>query len=262
MSEEARILIVDDELPVCRSIEYALEEEACEVETALSGEEALKKDGENPHDIIVADLMMPGISGMDLLRTIREKRSDAIFIMITGYPSISTAVQSVKMGAFDYIPKPFTPDELLATISRALERKRLLEEELAGAETGQPEISIPDGTHIIPGNSWVREKEDGNVRVGVHHMLLRTIRTIGSFEFPGVGEKRGQGESCLWIIDEQEKIHRLWCPVSGRIIEVNTRLEEDVSKLTNDPYQSGWVLLMSPTDLKKDLENLKRWGGF
>ncbi len=262
MSETPRILIVDDEQPVCRSIASALEGQQGEIVTALSGEEALEKDQENPHDIIVADLMMPGISGMDLLKTVRERRPDTVFIMITGYPSIHTAVQAVKLGAFDYVTKPFTPDEIRSTISRALERKKILAEELSGAASGYPEVSIPDGTHVIPGNSWVRESGDGNAHVGVHHMLLRTIGKIASVEFPGVDEKKTQGDSCLWIIDEQKRIHRVWCPATGRVVAVNTELEKDISKLLNDPYRSGWILLIAPADLEKDLENLKNWGGF
>ena len=112
MAYKAKILVVDDEIPVCKSISSVLENERYTVDTALSGEEALKKDKESEYDVIITDLMMPGISGMELLKIVKNKRTDCKVIMVTGYPSLKTAVQSTKLGAFDYIPKPFTPNEL------------------------------------------------------------------------------------------------------------------------------------------------------
>jgi len=91
-----------------------------EVDMALSGEEALKKEDEKKYDVIVADLMMPGLSGIDLLKALKAKNSGARVIMITGYPTMKTTVQSMQIGAFDYLPKPFLPNELRSLVARAL----------------------------------------------------------------------------------------------------------------------------------------------
>ena len=93
MATEARILVVDDELPVCKSIASALNDGTYKVEMALSGEEALKKDHENPYDIVIADLMMPGISGMDLLKALKQLRPEVMVIMITGYGTVESAIE-------------------------------------------------------------------------------------------------------------------------------------------------------------------------
>lgn len=254
MINHPKILVVDDELPVCKSMASALENQGYFVDTALSGEEALKKDEEIKPDIIIADLMMPGMSGMDLLKTVREKRPEIIIIMVTGYPSINSAVQAIKLGAFDYIPKPFTPGELRSLVSRALERKQLYE---AGPDEGKTvEISIPEGLYCIPGNSWAKIEQDGNVRVGIHHILINTIKDIISIEGPKENEKRYQGECCLWITDSHDQIHKIWSPVSGKIVAINQEIMKDYSKLFKDPYKEGWVLLIVPFHLEDDLKNL------
>jgi DNA-binding NtrC family response regulator len=121
MSHSIRILVVDDEIPVCNSIASALGETGYEIDTALSGEEAIKKNDTHPYDLIITDLMMPGISGMDLLKALMERDNNTRVIMITGYPSAQSAVEAVKLGAVDYLPKPFTPEQLRAMVVRIVE---------------------------------------------------------------------------------------------------------------------------------------------
>jgi len=116
VSEKFKILVVDDELPVCKSIASALTGDEYTVDTALSGEEALEFQEKKHYDAIIADLMMPGISGLELLKKVKMNRPDTLMIMITGYPSIRTAVEAIKLGAFDYLPKPFTPNDLRSIV--------------------------------------------------------------------------------------------------------------------------------------------------
>jgi DNA-binding NtrC family response regulator len=120
-ANKKRILVVDDEINVCKSIRQALLSEAYEIDTSLSGEDALKKEDVKRYDVIVADLMMPGLSGLDLLQALKGKNSAAKVIMITGYPTLKNTVQSVQLGAFDFLPKPFLPSDLRNLVARALE---------------------------------------------------------------------------------------------------------------------------------------------
>jgi CheY-like chemotaxis protein/glycine cleavage system H lipoate-binding protein len=260
MAEKAVILVVDDELPVCKSIASALTSEQFTVDMALSAEEALRKEEGSQYDVIITDLMMPGLSGMDLLKRLKEKRTDIKIIMITGYPSIKSAVLSIKLGAFDYIPKPFTPSELRALVSRALESKRYHEEKMA--KKGEPEpaggdrISLPEGLYCIPENSWAKVEEDGNVRVGIHHVFLKTIGNIASVDLPKKDEMRYQGEVCFRVTDSRARVHKVWTPVSGKVVAVSEALVRQYSRLMDDPYGEGWVLALKPTHLEEDLKNL------
>ena len=125
-----RILVVDDEMIVCESCRRILEEEGYEVEAALSGKEAFEKMKANSFDIVITDLKMPGIDGMEVLRTFRKEYPDSIIIMITGFSTVETAVEAMKLGAFDYIPKPFTPDEVSIVVKKAIEKKSLMAENI------------------------------------------------------------------------------------------------------------------------------------
>ncbi len=253
MTDRARILVVDDELPVCRSVSGALQGDYL-VETALSGEEAIRKGHEADYDVVITDLMMPGLSGMELLKRIAESKPDTRVIMITGYPSIKSAVESIKQGAFDYIPKPFTPAELRSLVSRALESKRY--HETGARDDAGGAIAVPTGIYRIPENSWAVIQEDGLVRVGADHVFVRTIKGLVSMELPGEGQMRYQGEACVRIRDGSGLIHKVWTPVSGRVMAVNGELVTDIGKLERDPYGEGWLAVISPTNLDSDLRNL------
>lgn len=253
MSKIAKILVVDDELPVCKSVASALADSAYAIDTVLSGEEALRKCQDVSYDVVITDLMMPGISGMDLLKAVHDIRSDTSIIMITGYPSIQSAVHAIKLGAFDYIPKPFTPDELRSLVARALARKHVHE----GVELkNKKDPNIPEGLYCIPNNAWIRVEKDGTVRAGAHHNLLSTIKAIRTIELPPVNETRYQGEACALIIDSRKHVHRMWTPITGRIVAVNNELQDDFSKLENDPYGEGWLLVLAPTNLDEEKKNL------
>ncbi|OGA03482.1 MAG: Fis family transcriptional regulator [Betaproteobacteria bacterium RIFCSPLOWO2_02_FULL_62_17] len=129
---KARILVVDDEEIVIRSCLRILGEDAdYEVEAARNGLEALSKIDEGHFDVLILDIMMPKMDGLEVLRRVKETHPDIDIIMVTGLSQIETAVKSMKLGAFDYLPKPFEPDELKLVVKRALERRQLLRENLA-----------------------------------------------------------------------------------------------------------------------------------
>ena len=247
MTEPARILVVDDEEPVCKTVASALATEEHAVDTALSAEDALIKAEAFRYDVVITDLMMPGLSGMDLLKIVAEKMPDTKVIMITGFPSVRSAVEAMRLGAFDFIPKPFTPKELRSLVSRALASKRY---------KGTDEIVPPAGLHCIPANSWAALVEGDKVRVGIHHVFLRTIPDVTSLKLPAQGEMRYQGEACAEVTDFTGHAHKVWAPVSGRIVDVNERIIGDYSALLNDPYGEGWLFLVASTDLEDDLKNL------
>jgi DNA-binding NtrC family response regulator len=121
-----RILIIDDELSICQNCIKILSKMACEVEYALSGYDALNMMDEKPFDVVVTDLKMDTLGGMEVLRLINEAYPETMVIVMTGYASISSAVEVMKMGALDYLPKPFTPQEFRAIVIQALDHKALM----------------------------------------------------------------------------------------------------------------------------------------
>ena len=127
---KGKILVVDDEEIVLKSCRKILEGGGHEVFTALSGQEAFDLMEKEPIDIVITDIKMPVMDGMEVLERVKEKYPDILVIMITGYSTVQSAVQAMKLGAFDYIPKPFTPDEVLIVVERALEKKSLIYENI------------------------------------------------------------------------------------------------------------------------------------
>jgi DNA-binding NtrC family response regulator len=118
--KKPRILVVDDELGICRSCVKILEKAGHHPEYALNGYDAMKMMQNSPFDLIITDLKMSSMGGMEVLRRVKESYPDSLIIVITGYATVSSAVEVMKMGAFDYLPKPFTPDELRSVVRRAL----------------------------------------------------------------------------------------------------------------------------------------------
>lgn len=120
---QPRILFIDDEEIVLRSCRRIFAGSGYEIDTAQSGEEGLSKALNQDFDLVVTDLKMPGIGGMEVLTRLRKSRPDTTVIIFTGYASVDTAREALKNGAFDYIPKPFTPEEIREVIKNALEAR-------------------------------------------------------------------------------------------------------------------------------------------
>ncbi len=124
------ILVVDDELSMREFLQIMLQKENYAVETAAGGEEALRKIEAGPYDVVVCDIMMPRVDGIEVLRRTREINPEAMVIMITAFASTETAIEAMKLGAYDYITKPFQVEEIKLVISKALEKSKLVRENL------------------------------------------------------------------------------------------------------------------------------------
>jgi len=124
----AHLLVVDDDSVTINLLKEVLSKEGYDVETALSGEEAIARGMDNLFDIVITDVRMGDKDGMEVLRSFKKIVPETTVIMITAFGSIETAIEAIREGAFDYISKPFKLDEIKFTIRRALEQRRLLQE--------------------------------------------------------------------------------------------------------------------------------------
>jgi DNA-binding NtrC family response regulator len=125
---KAEILVVDDERGVRMLMSDVLARAGYAVTAVESGEEALAQCQERVYDLILADVNLPGIDGIEVLRRLRAERPDVLVVLITGFPSIENAVRGMKEGARDYVTKPFSPDELRLVVARAIEERELRRE--------------------------------------------------------------------------------------------------------------------------------------
>jgi CheY-like chemotaxis protein len=113
------ILVIDDEVAVNNNIRKILVKKDYHVDQAVTKAEALEKIQARPYKLVLLDLKIPGVKGLELLKAVRDKNPEAKVIIITGYASIETAVESARQGAIDYLPKPFTPDEIRTVTEKA-----------------------------------------------------------------------------------------------------------------------------------------------
>ncbi len=163
MSEKTNVLVVDDEEVVCRAYLRALTAAHCNVEAVRDGTDALDIMKQRVFDVVMLDLRMPGLDGISVLKTIKEKWPQSEVVIITGYPTIETAKEAVRLGAFNYLTKPVGPDDVINAATRAMMQKRWsLHQEQPGPDeancssTGSGEANaVPLGDRL-PGRSEMK----------------------------------------------------------------------------------------------------------
>jgi DNA-binding NtrC family response regulator len=143
MRNTTKILVVDDEHLIRWSLEQNLKKQGYEVVVASNGEEALKQVHEDPPDLVLLDIQMPGLTGLEVLEKVKEIDEDIVAIMITAHGGLETAVSAMRMGAYDYINKPFNLDELAIVIRKALETSSL-RREVAGLRSEHRKSGVPN----------------------------------------------------------------------------------------------------------------------
>ncbi len=184
---EGQVVVIDDEENICRSCVEVLRDDGYEVRAFTEAREALKHLAAEPVDLVLLDLKMPDISGIEVLREIKKVHPETIVVIITGYATVETAVTTMKLGAFDYVAKPFTPDELTTTVKRALEHKRLLQENRYLREELNRKFEFDN----IIGDGEAMQKVCGLIK-----RVAPTDATVLIHGESGTGkETRGQGHS-------------------------------------------------------------------
>lgn len=249
MSEQLKILVVDDEQVILDSAVRILGSEECQVHTALDAETALEVLRREGPDVLLSDLVLPGASGMELLERASEHDPSLVAIITTGYSTVENAVRALRHGAFDFLPKPFTYEELLSCVRRA---RRVIELRLNlnGHE-------LIGGTDFHLGTqSWARAERDGTALLGVTRFQLQTVETIESVDFPELDAELRQGGPLVCLHTVDGLTHSVWSPLGGRVVALNDPLRERPDSIRDDPTGAGWLLRIQPADLDGELANL------
>lgn len=259
MPQRTNILIIDDEPQVCGSVRKVLLKENYNVDMAFSGQEALEKIKEKSYNVAVIDIKMPGMSGMELLRILRKDYPALKPIIMTGYSTIETAVEAVKLGALDYIPKPFTPNKIRATVKKALEP------EAAGEEHQKEIIELlkkmgreEKEVYGYEGKTWAQIEETDAVRIGIDDAYQKEIGEIESVNLPQKGDIISQGDNFIEILTTKRKLYKVPSPLSGEVAETNFSLSQDGALINRDPKGEGWAIILKPSDLDTELKQLKK----
>jgi len=193
--DKIRALVVDDEASVCEAMKAILELEGIDVTATTSSVGAVDILRKSTFDLIISDLKMPVMDGFQFYEKVREIDTDSIFIIITAFGTIPSAVDAIKKGVYDYIPKPFTPDEVRIPIRRALEKKRLEHENLVLRTQIETRYSFQN----IIGNSpeileTFRIMRHAASSEAAFSLPVRAVRARSLWRVPSIQTACGQGE--------------------------------------------------------------------
>jgi CheY-like chemotaxis protein/glycine cleavage system H lipoate-binding protein len=259
MERTVSLLVVDDEQVVLDSIKKHLKKDDYEIHTAMNAREALDFFAEKPADIVLTDLMMPEIDGLELMKEIKAKSPNTPVIMITGYATINTALQATQLGAFDYIAKPFTKSELKSVVQRAtnvIEKAEVAEREEIAQKDGVVSEASGGRLKTIGEHSWIMVQDDGTVLMGVERPFLHTIGRIQNIFLPSVGDKLRQGSVYIQIFSTDLRSHAVLSPLSGTVLEINQRILNEPTAALEDPYGDGWLVRLKPSKLDYEIKQL------
>jgi CheY-like chemotaxis protein len=257
MEKRLNILVIDDEQIVLDSINKLLRKDNYEVIGVLSAQEGLDRLEKGDIDIVLTDLMMPGIDGLEFMKIAKEKFPDLPIIMITGYATINTALQATQLGAFDYVAKPFSKAEFRGVIKRAADIVGAARQVGDDSEDMARVAADSEKSFMTIGDkSWMVLQEDGKVLLGVKRSFLHAVGKIQNIFLPTRGEKLRQGSVCVQFFSSDMRAHTCVTPLSGTVVDTNEKISDNPDLLLEDPYGEGWLVKLEPSNYEYEIKTL------
>jgi CheY-like chemotaxis protein len=264
---KARILAVDDEAIILDSFRKILVVAGYSIDTVEKGREALGLILKRDYDFVFTDLKMPEMDGLEVTKAVKHLRPDIDVIVITGYASIETAVETMKYGAMDYVQKPFTEDELINFFNKSLiKRKDRIERQMkptvrlvtpSTKESGSKhEFNVPAGIFVSRNHTWVNVELNGTARVGIDDFVRKTISNIDAVELPPLNKQVKKGEP-LFSIKHGSHVIDISSPLSGKVSLLNAEHIEHPEWIASKPFELSWMCCIEPSNLAEELRSLK-----
>ncbi|MEP7285960.1 MAG: response regulator transcription factor [Chloroflexota bacterium] len=245
--ESAHILVVDDEGAIRYSISKTLQRIGYQVSAAASSEEALEMMVEQTFDVVLTDIRMPGLTGVELLAKIKEKAPDSIVILMTGYASLGTAVESLRMGAHDYLIKPSSSQDIRQSVARGLERAHNLQRRRQLLDAIQ--TNVKELTGGLDGNNKVNNITRSTAPV----QPQMTTMTLGPLTiFPGAYRIQ-VGDKSLDLTPTEFDLLLYLAAHRGRVVPCY-ELVREVRGYTVDEAEAREVIRPHISNLRRKLE--------
>lgn len=263
-SDSFDILVIEDEPVVLSAIRRILESEQLTMDEAASSEIALRKLDKNTYKLIISDLMLPRISGLNLIQLIKGNHPCIPLIVITGYATLEKALESFKIGSFDFIPKPFDTEVFLGVVRRGLNFSRLMEKKRPDQRTF---IHIPQNTvqergpgslYCLGCHAWVKFDEEGKAFVGAGETFSNMMKDLSRVEILASREEIHQGKWCAKFVTLEGLVNMFWAPLSGIVEAYNEALDRNIHLINEDPYGQGWIFRITPIDFRQEIKHLTR----
>jgi CheY-like chemotaxis protein len=257
MSESKDILVIEDEALVADAVVKVCGSDGLSVRVVDNAADGLKLMEHSAFRLVISDIMLPEMDGFGFLAEVGKRGLETPVVLMTGYSTMENAVRSLNLGATDYIPKPFTADELLSVVYRALKCGELLRK--AGANgPGHDDMTYvapPSDFYRLGHISWVMLEGEGTARIGLNDLFLKSVIDMQAIELDRVGDELVQGTYCAAVESGAGWTHQVLCPMGGEILEVNDAVQSKLSLLEKDPYFRGWLYRILPAHPENNL----RW---
>ena len=268
MSETVHVLVVDDEKGIREGCRRILIDEGYSVDVGSNGKEGLELAKTKQYDLLLVDLMMPVMGGIELMEQVRLLDPEIIMIVVTGFATIETAVDAMRHGAYDYVPKPFTPDQLLAVVNRGLEKRRLSQQaRRLMEERDQKLLEVANEKSKL--HTIVSSIADGILVINREHQLvLWNPAAIKMLNFSGQSEA---GKEVSEVIPEKDLIKIIdkgFSPESSRYTTISEEIVlpppgkktimVNVSKVRDETGKDlGVVSTLSDITVLKEINEIK-----
>ena len=255
MKTEPKILVIDDETIVCESFTRILSNKGYNVDTITRPMEGLDLAMSNDYNLVFLDLKMEEMDGIDLFHKLRKKEPELPVVVVTGYPSMDTAIESIRLNASDYILKPFTPVDILKLVKQIIPEVSPLSpdvEEKLTEKTVFQEWNSSNKPILFHETTWLQQGEDGTVRVGgqlpdfiAKNILDLMLPKVNDITYPGL-------PLAGTLLNDKSRI-MIPSPLSGKIIDVNYELVANPSIIKENSFDECWIARIDPSDIEKDL---------
>jgi CheY-like chemotaxis protein len=240
-----RILVLDDDPVVNLSCKRILGAEGYSISTVERGEEALNKLAKENFDLLISDVRLPDISGMTVLKEARVVKPETDVVIITGYPTLEDAKESIKLGASEYLEKPFTPDFMLNVAKKVFDKRGWILRKAFIDEFRDSVVSLRDQENPVifyKEGTWARPVKDGLWEMGCDLRYWLLSGNLTYVDFIKDIDKFVAGKPFARIYSSSGQYSELLSPMNAELKEINTKANDVMCALLKDHLSEGWLL--------------------
>ena len=246
--DKQRILVVDDDPVVGLSCKRILGGEGFTVFAVENGESAIEKVSKEEFDLVITDIRLPDVYGLTVIQETKAIQPKADVIVITGYPSLEDAKESIRLGAFEYLEKPFTPDFMMNVAHRVFDKRGWI---LKKAYIDQfkeyivPASEMDDLTIFYKDGTWARPAKDGSWEIGVDVRHFLVSGQLLYVDMVRDMKALANGEPYAKLLSGDGNIYEIKAPMTGVIREVNEHANDAICSLLKDHLCEGWFIWLA-----------------
>lgn len=248
MEKKGKILILDDDPVVTLSCKRILGAEGYNITTVDKGEAALNKLVKEDYDLFISDVMLPDISGMEVLKEARVIKPQTDVVIITGYPRLEDAKEASRLGAQQYLEKPFTPDFMLNVAKKVFDKRGWILRQTFIDEFRDSVVSLKEQDNPVifyKEGTWARPAKDGLWEIGCDLRYWILSGALTYVDFVKGQDKLVAGEKFASIYSSTGQSNDLLSPMNADLREINTKANDVMAALLKDHLSEGWLLWLA-----------------